>query len=58
MYVLLAFNFSPMSPVISKAFEMVLLELDENYLYTDDLQFGVKKKIGFPLVQCLPLDKF
>ena len=33
-------------PVISKLFELVLLNLCESLLYTDNLQFGFKRNIG------------
>ena len=33
-------------PVISKLFEILLLEYFENVLLTDDLQFGFKKGLG------------
>ena len=32
--------------VISKLFEILLLEYSENVLLTDDLQFGFKKGLG------------
>jgi hypothetical protein len=35
-------------PIISKIFEMVLLELYSECLVTDDLQFGFKKQLGCP----------
>jgi hypothetical protein len=35
-------------PVISKLFEMVLLDICAPYLATDDLQFGFKKGLGCP----------
>ena len=34
------------SPVLSKLFESVLLEMFEGVLNSDDLQFGFKKKTG------------
>jgi len=33
-------------PVISKLFELVLLDICAPYLNTDDLQFGFKKNVG------------
>src|SRR5437899_8105945 len=33
-------------PVISKLFELVLLDIFTPFLNTDDLQFGFKKKVG------------
>jgi len=33
-----------LSPVISKVFEMCLLDLYGDYLYSHDLQFGFKKQ--------------
>ena len=33
-------------PVISKSFEILLLDYFENVLLTDDLQFGFKKGLG------------
>jgi hypothetical protein len=43
-------NYRPITlcPVISKLFEMVLLELYSDYLVTDDLQFGFEKHLGCP----------
>jgi exonuclease III len=35
-------------PVISKLFELVLLEICKPYLCTDDLQFGFKERVGCP----------
>jgi len=35
-----------LSPVLSKLFEMVLLHLFEEFLVSDDLQFGFKKRSG------------
>ena len=42
-------NYRPitLSSVISKLFEMVLLELFSNFMETDQLQFGFKKKSSF-----------
>ena len=37
-----------LSPVLSKLFEMVLLHLFEEFLVSDDLQFGFKKRSGCP----------
>jgi len=35
-----------LSPVISKLFEIVLLEICDDVLHTDSLQFGFKEKVG------------
>ena len=35
-----------LSPVLSKLFESVLLEMFKGVLSSDDLQFGFKKKTG------------
>ena len=35
-----------MIPVISKLFELVLLEICEEFLVCDELQFGFKKGVG------------
>lgn len=41
-------NYRPitLSPVISKLFESLLLELYSRYMRTDSLQFGFKKDLG------------
>ena len=43
-------NYRPitLSPVISKLFENVLMELFGDHLISDDLQFWYKKKVGCP----------
>ena len=43
-------NYKPitLSPVISKLFENVLIELFGDHLISDDPQFGCKKKVGCP----------
>ena len=33
-------------PVISKLFELVILDIGASYLQTDDLQFGFKDNLG------------
>ena len=33
-------------PLISKLFELVILNICDNYVVTDDLQFGFKKNVG------------
>ena len=33
-------------PVISKLFELVIIEICKPYLHTDDLQFGFKEGLG------------
>ena len=35
-----------LSSNISKLFEMCLLDLYDSYLYSSDLQFGFKKRVG------------
>jgi len=35
-----------LSPVISKLFEMVILDTSNDFLSTDTLQFGFKDKVG------------
>jgi len=35
-----------MTPVISKLFESVILQLTQNKMQTDNLQFGFKKGLG------------
>ena len=53
-------NYRPitLSPIISKIFESLLLDMYSNYMCTDDLQFGFKKGLGcrnaiFALRQCV-----
>ena len=43
-----------LTPVISKLFESVALQLTENKLQTDDLQFGLKKALAVQMLY-LPL---
>ena len=42
-----------LSPVISKLFENVLLELYGEHLVSSDLHFGFKKKLGCPSAICM-----